>query len=477
MAISVASISREQATKILSLEEGHFVDLKAIEIAPAKLTQTLSAFANADGGELYIGVAEVGPNRRRVWKGFTSQEAANGHIQALEQLFPLGQDCDYTFLSCAGLAGLVLQVSVRKTAAIKKAANGTVYCRRGAQKLPLSTDEELRRLEYAKGLASFETEVTQAQKTLVTNSTEIIEFLLGVIPSAEPEPWLTKQQLLRDSRPTVCGVLLFAEDPQAIIPKRCGVKIYRYKTTDILGTRETLAYDPLTIEGPAYKQIREAVSATVRVVEETPALGTSGLERVSYPQEAIHEIVTNAVIHRDYSIADDIHIRVFDNRVEVESPGRLPAHVTPENILEERFARNGNLVRLLNKYPNPPNKDVGEGLNTAFHAMRKLGLREPTVTNRPNSVLVSIRHEKLASREEIILEYLETNESIANKRAREICYVDADYKMRRTFQKLEEKGLIEKVPGTTQATTAYRKGRRFHEWRAKVGSARGRDGA
>jgi len=37
---------------------------------------------------------------------------------------------------------------------------------------------------------------------------------------------------------------------------------------------------------------------------------------------------------------DDVHVRVFDNRVEVESPGRLPAHVTPENILEERFARN-----------------------------------------------------------------------------------------------------------------------------------------
>ena len=95
--------------------------------------------------------------------------------------------------------------------------------------------------------------------------------------------------------------------------------------------------------------------------------------------------------------------------------------------------------------------------------------------NRANSVLVSIRHEKLASREEIILEYLEVNEAIANKRAREICYVDADYKMRRTFQKLEEKGLIEKVPGTTQATTAYRKGPKFLNWREKVRSEKGSD--
>jgi ATP-dependent DNA helicase RecG len=477
MGISVELITREQATKILALEEGHFCDVKATEIQPAKLTQTLSAFANADGGELYVGIAELKPSKKRVWQGFTDPEAANGHIQALEVLFPLGHDFEYTYLRCPGLPGLVLQLAIRKTAAIKKASDSVVYVRRGAQNLRVTADEQIRRLEYAKGLSSFETELTQAAKTVVTNSTEIIEFMLQVIPTAEPEAWLAKQQLIRDDRPTVCGVLLFSEEPQAIIPKRCGVKIYRYKTTDQLATRETLAFDPITVEGPAYKQISEAVAQTVRVVEEAPALGVSGLERVRYPKEAIHEIVTNAVIHRDYSVADDIHIRVFDNRVEVESPGRLPAHVTPENILDERFARNGNLVRLLNKYPSPPNKDVGEGLNTAFHAMRSLGLKEPSIANRENSVLVTIRHERLASREEIILEYLERNESIANKRAREICFVDADYKMRRTFQKLEEKGLIQKIPGTNQATTAYRKGAKFRNWRESLRIERRANGA
>ena len=58
---------------------------------------------------------------------------------------------------------------------------------------------------------------------------------------------------------------------------------------------------------------------------------------IEYPIETLHEITTNAVLHRDYSVADDIHIRIFDNRIEVESPGRLPGHVTQENILDERF--------------------------------------------------------------------------------------------------------------------------------------------
>jgi len=326
----------------------------------------------------------------------------------------------------------------------------------------------MRRLEYAKGIATFEDELTQLPASEITNSTEIIEFMLEVVPSAEPENWLKKQQLIRDNRATVCGVLLFSEEPQAALPKRCGIKIYRYKTTELAGSRETLAFDPLTIEGSSYKQIRAAVNATIRVIEEVPAFGEHGLEPIRYPSETIHEIMTNAVIHRDYSIADDIHVRIFDNRIEIDSPGRLPAHITPDNILEERFSRNGNLVRLLNKYPSPPNKDVGEGLNTAFAAMRKLGLKDPEITNRENSVQVTIRHERLASYEAIILEYLERNESITNRMARRICYIDADYKMRRIFRRLEDRRLIEKIPGVIQALTAYRKGPNFADWRNKL---------
>lgn len=468
MPVTTQAVTDEQVGKILQMQESHFVDLKAIEIQPSKLTHAIAAFANADGGELYVGIDEVGPQRERKWRGFKRIEDANAHLQVFESLFPLGQEFDYTFLSAPSEHGLVLQVMVRKSSEIKRAADGKIYVRRGAQKLPVTTTEDIRRLEYAKGIASFETEVTQAPKDTVTNSLEIIEFMLQVIPTSDPEPWLRKQQLLRDERPTVCGVLLFADDPQAILPKRCGVKIYRYKTPETVGTRETLAFVPITVEGAAIKQIRAAVDETIRVVEEARTLGEHGLEQIQYPAEAIHEILTNAVIHRDYSIADDIHIRVYDNRVEVESPGRLPAHITPANILDERFARNGNLVRLLNKYPNPPNKDIGEGLNTAFNALRKLGLKEPIIENRENSVLVTIRHERLASHMELILAYLETHDTIRNKEARDICFVAADYTMKRILGHLEERQLIERVSGTSFGTTAYQKGPRFKNWRAEL---------
>jgi ATP-dependent DNA helicase RecG len=303
-------------------------------------------------------------------------------------------------------------------------------------------------------VTSFETELVNSPAELVTNSAQIIEFMLQVVPAAEPEPWLRKQQLLRDGRPTVAGVLLFAEEPQAAVPKHCGIKIYRYKTDE--RSRESLAFDPITVEGSLYPQIKDAVDQTVRVVEQIKKLGQDGLESISYPMEALHEIITNAVLHRDYSVADDVHIRVFDNRIEVESPGRLPGHVTPRNILDERFARNGTIVRILNKYPQAPNKDVGEGLNTAFDAMHKLGLKSPIIEERENSVLVTIRHEPLASPEEAIMEYLSEHPQIRNSEARKLCHIHADYAVKVIFQRMVEKGLIEKVPGTRTAGTAYR---------------------
>lgn len=461
--LSVESISAEQAELLTQIGEGQFSEVKATAIAAAKLTKTLSAFANSDGGDLYIGVDEAqlgGGVKKRSWAGFKDVEAANGFIQSFERLFPLGTDFQYEFLSCADRPGLVLHVQVSRTQAIMRADDGTPYLRRAAANLPVSTPDALRRLEYAKGIASFEKEAVNVPKEIITESAVTRDFLKHVVPTAEPEPWLKKQSLIRDDRPTVAGVLLLSEEPQAAIPKRCGVKVYRYKTREAEGFRDVLAFNPITIEGCLYEQIKQAVSKTIEIAESIPRMGDSGLEKIQYPQETLHEIITNAVIHRDYSVADDVHIRIFDNRIEVQSPGRLPAHVTVKKILDERFARNGAIVRLLNKFPDPPNKDVGEGLNTAFAKMHELGLKPPQIEERDNDVIVVIRHEALASPEEAIMKFLETNESIKNKTARGVANVRMDYQMKAIFSKMQERGLIEQVPGTLTSSTAYRKAKK-----------------
>jgi len=456
MAIETTKITDQQYRKILQYEEGHFLDFKSTDIAPGKLSRHISAFANADGGDLYIGINEL-PEGLLEWRGFTDQEDANAHIQVFEGLFPLGQDFTYTFLQTSEAPGKVLLITINKTRDIKQASDGKPYLRRGAQSLPVDSLDGLRQLELAKGITSFETQTVDAPTDEITNSINILRFLVEIIPTAEPEAWLKKQQLIRNEKPTVAGVILFADEPQAILPKRCSIKVYRYQTTSALGTRDTLVFNPITIEGNVYDQIYAAVDKVVAIIGELSVLGEKNLEKINYPKETLHEIITNAVIHRDYSFADDIHIRIFDNRIEVESPGRFPAHITEDNIMDERFARNGSVVRLINKFPNPPNKDVGEGLNTAFEAMRKMRLKEPRIRQRDNSVLVEIRHEAIATPEEIVLDYLNKNDEINNTKGREICHIGSENVMKRVFERLIDRDLIERIPERRGRAIAYRK--------------------
>lgn len=451
-------VDLRQRDLILSLEEDHFHDLKAIDIKPAKLSESVSAFANAGGGEIYIGIGEdQGRTNRRHWAGFQDVEAANGILQMLNQIAPLADFISTTFLACEGEQGIILKIEIQRNGTITRATNGTAYLRKGAQKLPVDSDQAMERLRLDKGISSYEDYKVSAELETIENSIVTLEFMLQIVPLAEPEGWLRKQRFIIDTNPTIAGILLFAEEPQALLPKRTAIKIFRYRTTAPTPSREHLASDPLTIEGWAYRLIYAAVSKTQEIISELKRLGEQGLLDVQYPAETLHEIITNAVLHRDYSVATDIQIRIFDNRIEVESPGRLAGHVTTNNILHTQFARNQRLVRMINKFPNPPNKDVGEGLNTAFDAMRKLRLREPIIEEGPSSVTVTIPHQRLASPEELVMAFLRTSVEITNRQARELCGVRSENSMKGIFKRLEARGLIEQVPNRTKFKAAWRR--------------------
>jgi ATP-dependent DNA helicase RecG len=454
------TIPQSEVDRLLEVEEGHYSDVKRIEIKPSKLSETVSAFANTSGGEIFVGVAEdkqKDGSTVRHWAGFINMEAANGILQVLEGMAALGNHYRATFLNSPGQSGHVLHLTVLKTREILKASDGHPYVRRNAQNLRVDTDDGLRRLRLDKGIATFEDETLNIPPKTITNSKHILEFVLQVVPSAEPEEWLASQFLIANDNPVVAGVLLFADEPQAALPKRSAIKIYRYKTREEEGTRETLAFDPITVEGCLYDQIASAVDGTKRLVEGIKRLGTKGLEDVVYPHETLHEVVTNAVLHRDYSIASDIQIRIYDNRIEVESPGKLPGHVTKANILTEQSARNPKIVRLINKFPNPPNKDVGEGLNTAFAAMEKLRLKAPEIEEAENSVVVRISHTPLASPEETVMEYLTGHDEITNGIGRELTGIRSENSMKEVFLRLKKRKLIEPVPGKKGKSSAWRK--------------------
>lgn len=117
------------------------------------------------------------------------------------------------------------------------------------------------------------------------------------------------------------------------------------------------------------------------------------------------------------------------------------------NILEAQTARNPKLVRLINKFPNAPNKDVGEGLNTAFEAMTKLRLKTPKIEEKDNSVLVIIKHEKLASPEELIVNYLLGHDTIKNGTGRTVTGIKSENTMKNVFYRLRDRGFIQLIHG------------------------------
>ena len=108
--IDKIKITDEAVNKLLAIEEGHFSDIKSIRISPASLSKTISALSNAEGGELFIGIED----NPRAWTGFANIEDANGHLQAFEQLFPLGDGYEYQFLENPNQPGIVLKIDVAK---------------------------------------------------------------------------------------------------------------------------------------------------------------------------------------------------------------------------------------------------------------------------------------------------------------------------------------------------------------------------
>ncbi|MBL7961436.1 transcriptional regulator, partial [bacterium] len=363
-----------------------------------------------------------------------------------------------TFLICDSLPGYVLRITIDKSNNVHQTADKSVYVRKGAQSLPVSDAQRITELGYAKGSVSYEdTVIDGCIAEDVVESKAIIDFLKDFSPKSDPLEYAIKENVLdrQTWKPKVSGLLLFAENPHALIPRKSSVKIARYETREDDPERDHLK-ETRTIEGPLYNVINNAVENVIEILSGISIWTVDGIGKANYPSETLWEIVVNAVIHRDYSISDDVQIFIFDDRVEVQSPGRLPGFVTVENILESRYSRNPKLVRSLSRYKNPPNKDIGEGMNTAFQKMKEWKLKEPIVENHENYVKVIISHTPLAQPSELILQFIKQNGQITNKQARDITGIRSENLVKIEFYKLRDADYIEMIPELKGPKAAWR---------------------
>ncbi len=289
-----------------------------------------------------------------------------------------------------GRAGRVVLVRVPQGAAVHSIVdNGTLI------RLPASNREmsavEINELMFRRGVVSAEGQAVDvpsavietehwrtycAARELATGDTanRLLRIGLGkpVGESAAVKVW-----------PTRAAVLLFADFPSDVLPAhgtRAGVRVFHYSGTSIEhGPNPNLKKAPQTLRGPVVTLIYQALTYVQNEIAAGFEMATSGFRtRHVYPPRVIKEAITNAVLHRDYRYPRDAAIRIFDNRIEVESPGELPFNITPATIVTARSApRNPSLVNAARDFPDPPNVDAGAGVSMMFAEMRASGLYPP----------------------------------------------------------------------------------------------------
>jgi ATP-dependent DNA helicase RecG len=457
--MNVRDITPQELVSIINREESHFFDFKARDVAPRQIEKICVAFANADGGELVIGISEDEVDGQKAFsaKGFADLESMNSILQSLFSLNP-PVGVSYEFLKSAAFSGYLLWLRIEKGANVHKTSDATVYVRQGAQSLPLKDPDRIAALGFAKGAQTFEDATLQDLKPeMIVEAEELSTFLENISPKSDPLEFCLNQNLLdnKEWHPRVAAALLFSPNPSAFVPRKCAVKITRYKTSEDDPERDHLA-EQHTVEGPIHLSIKETVEVIKNVMTSVEVWTKDGLKSLEYPPEAIWETVVNAFIHRDYSISDDIQILIYDNRIEILSPGVLPGYVTVDNILEARYSRNPKLVRTLARYPDAPNKDLGEGLNTTFQKMKEWGFREPSIEVEGNYVKVTLPHARLAAPTAAIMEFLSGQATITNRQARELTGIRSENLVKIEFYKLRDEGLIERVPGLEGPKSAWR---------------------
>jgi ATP-dependent DNA helicase RecG len=193
-------------------------------------------------------------------------------------------------------------------------------------------------------------------------------------------------------RPTLMGMLFFGREPQHFYPAFTVTFVHFAGTL----TARTAPDDPLYLDNREFRGTIPAMidSARATIYEKLSKRAVvEGFVRqdvLEYPEFAYREALLNAVSHRDYTLEGSfIQVRLFADRLEVQSPGGLGGHLTVDNIVYEQYTRNPHIVRLLEDFGYVEHR--GLGVDRMIHAMTEAGLEPPTFEDRGSSFWVTLK--------------------------------------------------------------------------------------
>jgi ATP-dependent DNA helicase RecG len=374
----------ERGRALLSLPEDQWFDRKSSRISGRDLADVLIGFANAEGGLVVIGLwggrvegVESTSNRQNEWR----QAAADFTLPTVPAR-PRLVEC----INSAGKADTLFVVEVEASDRVHANHKDEVYLRVGDENRRLTFGQR-QELLYDKGQASYE--VTPVGDAITEDlDQDLLASYAVALNHPDPERLLRARGLIdrRDSL-TLAAVLLFAEHPQRWVPE-ASIRILRYRgVLRGTGARQQLLED-VRIDGPIPLQLNAAQEAVFRLLPTRRALARTGrFERVGIiPRDAWLEGLVNAAIHRSYSITGDhVRIEIFDDRIEVESPGRFPGISDISKPMKvTRFARNPRIARVCADLSF--GQELGEGIRRIFEEMRLAGLADPEYRQTSGSV-------------------------------------------------------------------------------------------
>ena len=356
--------------------ESQTFDRKSIKIAAKDLAVTVVAFANADGGTIAIGIADDG-----------RLEGIDGHQEHLNELLRVPFDfCQPSvkistdklpFVRENGTTDHVLLMNVEQSSKVHANQKDEVYYRVGDKSKKLTFDERLQLL-YDKGEMIYENKsvfgasIDDIDLQLVQSYCDLIGYTKSPLEYLEQNDKLivTDEDKYKIS---TAAVLLFGKRPQDFFP-RAQVRFIKYQGTEALTGAQMNVMKDVIFDGTILDMVNKSINFVSTQIREHTYLGKDArfVTKPEYPEFVWKELIINAITHRDYSIlGTDIQIKMFDDRISVESPGNLPSIVRLDNMRYVHFSRNPIIAKFLKAHKFV--REFGEGVDRMYRELAEAG--------------------------------------------------------------------------------------------------------
>jgi predicted HTH transcriptional regulator len=409
--------TRDELLEKIRLGEDSFLDLKEVRFAGGKirgpeqndLADELAAFANSRGGVLVLGVNDktrevlgIPVDRLDAVEALIRQACEDSIKPALAPVIerltlPDGTDTEQP----------VIRIEVSPSLFVHQSPGGYFH-REGSSKRQIPPDHLARLFQQRSQARLIRFDETPVPQATFDDLDEALWNRFGTPRSTDaPERLLAKLAMMAQDdagvwRPTVAGVLMACRYPERFLPGAF-IQAVAYQGSGITPQAES-AYqrDARDITGPLDRQIFDACDFMLKNMRMAARKGVEGgrEDLPQYDMLAVFEAMTNAVAHRDYSMAGSkVRLRLFDDRLELHSPGMLPNTMTPESLPYRQAARNETITSLLARCPI----DREEFSVHRSHIMDKRGEGVPIILSRSEQLSGKMPEYRLIDDSELML--------------------------------------------------------------------------